>query len=145
MTFTYTPGDTADATRVRLLIGDTDPTAPLQQRLENEEITDLLTISGGYRAGAAAAADALAAKFARLATGKRMGQASLEWQRFKQLTDLAKNLRSAVSLAAVPFAGGISKTVRDNLAQDTDRITPSFQRGMLDNPSSVSTTSTAAA
>jgi len=58
---------------------------------------------------------------------------------------MAKQLRSAVSLAAIPFAGGISKTVRQGLDQDTDRITPSFQRGMLDNPSSfnLNTTSTA--
>jgi len=142
VTFTYTPGDTSSATRVRLLIGDTDPDAPLQQRLENEEITDLLTISGGYRAAAAAAADALAGKFARLASSKRMGQASLEWRRFEQLTSLAKTLRSSVSLAAVPFAGGISVAQRDTLDQDTDRVTPSFQKGMLDNPSSVNTTTT---
>lgn len=145
MTFTYTPGDTSSATRVRLLIGDTDPEAPLQQRLENEEITDLLTIAGGYRAAAALACDALAAKFARLATDKRMGQASLAWRRFESLTAMAKQLRASVSLSAIPFAGGISQSVRDTLDQDTDRITPSFQKGMLDNPSSVNTTSTAAA
>lgn len=147
MTFTYTPGSTTDATRVRLLIGDTDPEAPLQQRLENEEITDLLTIAGGFRAAAAMACDALAAKFASRATAKRMGQASLEWKRFEQLTAMAKQLRSAVSLAAIPFAGGISRAQRQSLDQDTDRITPSFQRGMLDNPSSLNlnTTSTAAA
>jgi hypothetical protein len=142
MTFTYTPGDTSSATRVRLLLGDTDPDAPLQQRLENEEITDLLTISGGYRAAAAAAADALAAKFARLASSKRMGQASLEWRRFEQLSSLAKTLRSSVSLAAVPFAGGISIAQRNTLDQDTDRVVPSFQKGMMDNPSTVNTTST---
>lgn len=145
MTFTYTPGDTSSATRVRLLIGDTDPDAPLQQRLENEEITDLLTIAGGFRAAAAMACDALAAKFARGATAKRLGQASLEWKRFDQLTALAKQLRSAVSLAAIPFAGGISKAQRQSLDQDQDRITPSFQRGMMDNPSTMNTTSTAAA
>ncbi len=145
MTFTYTPGSSTSATRVRLLIGDTDPTAPLQQRLEDEEITDLLAIAGGFRAAAAAAADALAAKFARLATDKRMGQASLAWKRFEQLASMAKSLRSTVSLAAIPFAGGISKTQRDALAQDTDRIVPSFQKGMLDNPSSFNTgTSTTA-
>ena len=147
MSFTYTPGSTSDADRVRLLIGDSDPEAPLQQRLENEEITDLLTIAGNYRAAAALAAEALAAKFARSATSKSLGQASLQWKRFEQLTALAKTLRSSASLAAVPFAGGISRAVRDSLAQDTDRVTPSFQKGMLDNPSSFSdsTTSTAVA
>jgi len=147
MSFTYTPGSTASLDRVRLLVGDTDPESPLQQRLENEEITDLLTIAGGFYAAAAMACDALAAKFARLATGKRMGQASLEWKRFDQLTSMGKTLRASVSRAAVPFAGGISKTQRQSVDQDTDRIAPSFQRGMMDNPSSVNlnTTSTAAA
>jgi hypothetical protein len=142
MTFTYTPGSTTSATRVRLLVGDTDPNAPLQERLEDEEITDLLLIFGGYRAAAAGGAEALAAKFARSATNKTMGQASLAWKRFDQLTALAKTLRSSVSLAAVPFAGGISVSQKETLEQDTDRVTPSFQKGMLDNPSSVNTTST---
>ena len=145
MAFTYTPGATTDATRVRLLIGDTDPDAPLQQRLENEEITDLLTIYGGYRAAAPAAAEALAAKFARLATEKSMGRASLAWKRFEQLSALAVSLRTAVSLSAVPFCGGYSKTLRDNNEQNTDLIAHSFKKGMLDNPSTMSncTTSTA--
>ena len=148
MTFTYTPGDTGNGTRVRLLIGDTDPEAPLQQRLENEEITDLLTMFGAYRAAAAAAADALAAKFARLATEKRMGQASLAWKRYESLTALAKTLRASASFAALPFAGGISVAQKQSLDQDTDRIQPSFVKGMMDNPSSANlntTSSTAAA
>jgi len=139
MTFTYTPGSTTNATRVRLLVGDTDPTAPLQERLEDEEITDLLAIYEGYRAAAAGGAEALAAKFARAATSKKLGQAELAWERFKQLTSLAKSLRSTVSLAAVPFAGGISVSQKTSLVQDTDRVTPSFQKGMMDNPSSFDT------
>ena len=144
MTFTYTAGATTDANRVRLLIGDTDSAAPAQQRLEDEEITDLLTITGGYRAAAAASADALAAKFARLATAKSMGQASLAWKRFEQLTALANQIRTSVSVSAVPFASGWSRSQKDTQAADTDRITPSFTRGMLDNPSTLNSTSTAA-
>ena len=144
MAITYTAGDTGNRTRVRLLIGDTDTQAPIQQRLEDEEIDDLLTISGGYRASAAAAAMALAAKFARLATSKSMGQASLAWRRYEQLTDLANDLRAGLSLAAVPFAGGISQSVKDTNALDTDRVKPNFKVGMLDNPSTLDgSTSTA--
>lgn len=144
MAFSYTPGSTTSLNRVRLLIGDTDSAAAAQQRLEDEEITDLLTIAGSYRAAAAAAADALAAKFARLATSKSMGQASLVWQRFQQLRQLAADLRASVSLAAVPFAGGISISQKDTNDQDTDRVKPNFKIGMLDNPSTLdgSTTST---
>jgi hypothetical protein len=141
MAFSYTPGSTTSLNRVRLLLGDTDSSAPVQQRLEDEEITDLLTIAGGYRAGAAAAASALSGKFARLATSKSMGRASLVWQRFQQLRELAKDLQASVSLAAVPFAGGISQAIKDTNAADTDRVTPAFVKGMLDNPSSMNTTS----
>lgn len=137
MAFSYTAGSTANLDRIRLLIGDTDSAAPDQQRLEDAEITDLLTIYGSYRAAAAGAADALAAKFARLATGKSMGQASLQWRRFDQLVALAQSLRNSAARAAVPFAGGMSKAIRDTNTADTDLIQPRFRSGMLDNPSSL--------
>lgn len=138
MTFTYVAGTADNPTRVRLLIGDTDSNAPAQQRLEDEEITDLLTIYGNYRAAAAAAADALAAKFARLATEKGMGRASLVWDRFKQLQALAESLRASLSRAAVPFAGGMSKSLRETNDADTDLVQPRFRTGLFDNPPSFS-------
>ena len=132
MTFTYTAGSTTDLARVRLLIGDTDSAANPQ--LADEEIADLLTIYGSFRAAAAGAADALAAKCARLATQKSMGQASLMWDRFNQLIKLARTLREAVGRSAVPFAGGMSRSLRDTNDQDTDLVQPRFRTGMLDNP-----------
>lgn len=99
-------------------------------------------MSGDYRSAASSAADALAAKFARLATAKSMGQASLAWKRFEQLTALANRLRASASFAAIPFAGGISKALKTSNAQDTDSVTPSFVKGMLDNPPSTQSTST---
>lgn len=136
MAFTYTAGSTSDLNRVRLLVGDTDSAAAEQQRLEDDEITDLITMYGGYRAAAPAAADALSAKFARLATSKSMGQASLAWDRFKQLRQLAQDLRAQAARVAIPFAGGMSQDLRDTNRQDTDLIQPRFRTGMLDNPPS---------
>src|SRR5688572_5742391 len=144
MAFTYVAGTADDPTRIRLLIGDTDSAAPDQQRLEDAEITDLLTIYGDFRAAAAGAADALAAKFARLATEKSMGQASLVWQRFKQLQELARSLRNNAARAAVPFAGGMSKSLRDTNTANTDLVQPRFRTGMLDNPSTLDDASTSA-
>lgn len=134
MTFSYTAGGATSLDRVRMLIGDTDGDATEQQRLEDEEINDLLTLFGSYRAAAAGAADALAAKYARQATEKSVGQASLVWKRFEQLRQLAKDLRSSVAYTAVPFAGGLSHDIRDTNLQDTDLVQPSFRKGMLDNP-----------
>ncbi len=142
MAFSYTAGSTASLDRVRLLIGDTDSAAPEQQRLEDAEITDLVTIFGNYRAAAAAAAEALAAKFARLCTSKHMGQASLEWQRFQQLLQLARTLRNASARAAIPFAGGMSKSLRETNDANTDLVQPRFRTGMLDNPSTLEGAST---
>lgn len=144
MTFSYTAGSTSDASQVRLLIGDTDSNAPAQQRLEDEELTILLTLYGSVRSAAAGAADALAAKFARLATEKSMGQASLVWKRFEQLQALAKTLRDAAARSsAVPFAGGMSKALRDTNLADTDLVRPRFQTGMLDDPSTLDTSTSA--
>jgi hypothetical protein len=140
MTFTYTAGSSTDANRVRLLIGDTDSAASPQ--LADEEITDLLTMYGTYRAAAAGAADALAAKCARLATQKSMGQASLMWDRFNQLTKLAKSLRDNAARSAVPFAGGMSRSLRNTNDQDTDAVFPRFRTGMLDDPTTLINSST---
>jgi hypothetical protein len=142
VSFTYTAGSTANRDRVRLLIGDTDSAAAAQQRLEDEEINDLIAISGGFWNGAAAAAGALAAKFARLATSKQMGQASLVWQRFQQLRQLATDLSAKASYTAVPFASGYSRALRDTNEQDTDIIPPAFKEGMLDNPSTLDSNTT---
>lgn len=143
MTFTYVAGTANDLTRVRLLIGDTDSSVSAQQRLEDEEITDLLTIYGAYRAAAAGAADALAAKFARLSVEKNTGQLSLVWKRYEQLRLLARDLRNGIAATAVPFGGGLSVTTRETNAADTDLVQPAFKRGMLDDPSTVdNTTST---
>lgn len=142
MTWTYTPGSGSNRDRIRFSIGDVSSEAPADEQLQNEEIDDALVTAGGWRAAAAACAYARAFKLATKATAKRMGQASLEWKRVEYLMALAKQLTSSVSLTAIPFAGGISVSQRNTLDQDTDRITPAFQKGMLDNPPSMWTGST---
>lgn len=101
-------------------------------------------MNGGFWNAASAAAAALAAKFARLATSKQMGQASLVWQRFQQLRQLATDLSAKASYTAVPFASGYSRSLRDTNEQDTDIIPPAFKEGMLDYASTLNdnTTST---
>lgn len=142
MTFSYTAGSGTDRDRIRFRIGDTDPLKPVQERLEDAEIDDALVTEGGWLAAAAVCAYSLAGKFATKATSKRMGQASLEWKKFEYLTALATSLRASVSFAAIPFAGGISKALKNTNAQDTDSVVPSFTKGMLDNPPSTQSTST---
>src|SRR5438093_9378894 len=106
MTFTYTPGGTANLNRIRARIGDTDQNAATTQRLEDEEIADFITTEGGFRSAAAASARALAAKFVRLASDKTVGSLRLVWQRrYEDLVALAKELKASNAATAMALAG----------------------------------------
>ena len=130
MSFSYFPG-IGPTDDVRLLIGDTDPNAAEDARLENEDIVRLIALHGGLRHSAAAAARALAAKFARKFEGSSGGPAPSR-TRAQDLMALANRLESAAAAAAVPFAGGLRQSEKDTASADTDRVQPSFSRGMLD-------------
>lgn len=137
MTFTYTAGTANDLTRIRLRIGDTDSSVAAQLRLEDEEIADLLITEGSFRRSAAAAAEALAAKYARKATEKSVGSASVSYsERFKQLMDLAKALRSGAALAGTSsvYTGGVLRSELDESRADTTLVQPAFRRDQFDNP-----------
>lgn len=139
MGWTYEANSAADKDRVRRLIGDTVATAPVDERLEDEEITDFVAIEGSYRAGAALAARALAGKLLRKASEKQVGNLRLVYQqRHQGLMQLADSLAAAADAAsaraALPYAGGISISDREIDETDTDRVRPGFTTGMLDNP-----------
>ncbi len=134
MTFTYQPGEPSDLTRVRLRIGDTDQFASADLRLEDEEILDLLATEGGLFRAAAAAAEALAAKFARKAEGSQGPDRIVPSDRANHLRRIAAQLRSAAAASCVPSAGGISATAKDRASSNPDRAEPAFKRGQLDHP-----------
>src|SRR5688572_10389635 len=125
-----------------MLIGDTHAAAPAQPRLEDAEITALPTMFGGYCSAAPAAAVAPFADFARLPTQKSMAQARLMWDRFTQLRQLARVLRMSPARAAAPFAGGMSKSLRETNDANTDLVQPRFRTGMIDSPSTLEGAST---
>ena len=134
MTFTYQPGDPSDLARIRLRIGDTDPFASADLRIEDEEIVDFLDTEGSVIRAAAAAAEALAAKFARKAEGSQGPDRIVPSDRANHLRRIAAQLRTAASAACVPSAGGISIAAKDQNATDSDRTTPAFRRGQMDHP-----------
>ena len=135
MTWSYAPGSTSSMDRIRLRLGDTSSAAPAEERLENEEIIDLLQTEGGYFQALAAAARALAAKLSRRATEKQVGSLRLVFEkRVDALLTLATLATTEATRAAVPYVGGISVSDRDAVEADTDRVTPAFAVGMLDNP-----------
>lgn len=142
MAFTYTAGGTTDRDRIRARIGDTDSSAAANQRLEDEEIADLVTTEGSFRAAASAAARSLAAKFLRLATEKTVGQLALVWQRrYEDLIALSKELKASLANAAVPLAGGMSIDGKESDHDDDDLVQPAFTRDQFDNPYAAGTPS----
>ncbi len=135
MTWTYN-GDpsTSDRDAIRYLVGDTDTT---DQQTTDEEIAWILTEEPNVYFAAARAARTISAKFARKAD-KTVGDLSIKYSQSRDHYDmLAKDLevRGAVRAGSV-YAGGISKTDKETVEEDDDRVKPSFKRGIHDAPGS---------
>lgn len=138
MTFTYVPGSTDAIHDVRAAIGDTDPAAPSNERLEDEEIERFVTVHGSTLGATVAAARALMAKLSRRATEKMLASARVVYaKRVDGLRDLIRDLERDAAGLAKPYAGGISVSDRDAVLSNTDRVEPAFSVGMLDNPRAV--------
>jgi len=133
MAWTYS-GDpsSTDLDTVRFLIGDT---LTADQLLSDEEIAWALTQGSVYNA-AAIAARAIAAAFSRMAD-KAVDDLEIKYsQKSEQYVDLAVNLESKESHKALGvYCGGISEADKLSNEQDTDRVPPSFKKGMTDESS----------
>ena len=133
MAWTYS-GNPADSDRdqVRFLIGDTNTD---DQLVSNEEIAWALTQGTVYNA-TAICARSIAAGFSRLAD-KSVDDLKISYsQRSVQYSKLADNLEDKDSFKALSvYAGGISAADKQSNEEDTDRVSPSFTKGITDNPS----------
>jgi hypothetical protein len=133
MSFTYTPGEATTLNDIRFLIGDTDPLAMLDLRLEDEEIARIIALRGAnvYRA-AAAAARQLAGKFGRKPEGTQGNERIVPTDRATHMRRLAKELEALADSGCSPAAGGLSIAQKETSAANTDLPEPAFKRGMLD-------------
>lgn len=132
-TWTYS-GDPAasDKDAVRHLLGDTDER---DQKLSDQEIDWELAQGGAVRTVAARAAKALSARYGVQPSDKKVGDLSITYgDRAKFFTDLAAELSEESAVYAIPRAGGISQADKAAVVADTDRVAPSFSRGMFDHP-----------
>jgi hypothetical protein len=134
VTWTYDATSTgfsgSQVNRVRLEIGDTMSTDPL---LENEEITYAGTLEGSDLSVSARCCEFIVAKFSRKADMEE-GKLSIKLsQRAASYQKKADELRMRDSTTAAPYAGGISIADKESTNADTDRVAPSFFRGMMDN------------
>ena len=142
MTATYTndpsgrPVDT-----VRFEIDDRDTIPETDAALSDEEIQYLIDTNTHILLAAAAAADAIAGKYAADAKSKKVGDLEVDYgegQAASYIT-LAGTLRQRAyrKAGAGVYAGGISKTDKDTAEADSDRVPSVFRMGMMDNPQNI--------
>lgn len=116
-------GSNRDA--IRILIHDTTG------RLSDETIAYFLASEPSVWYAAAMCCDTLAAQQGGK-TSLTVGDLSIGYSA-GEYKSLSKSFRIRGSLAAVPFAGGISQSDKDTETSDTDRVGPSFTIGMHDD------------
>lgn len=130
MSWSYEPG-ASDKDTVRLLVGDTDET---KRQLHDEEIAFFLGANSSVYVAASEAAKAIAALYGR-DVDKQVGDLKISAsQRQSHYLTLAKQLRTRAGLSVAPYAGGITRSGKDSVASDTDRVRPAFARGQFDSP-----------
>lgn len=124
----YSATLTTSLDKVRFHIGDTSNVAA-SELLADGEIAYILTEETSIYRASAVAAEAIAAKFARLADTS-VGDVSVSnSQKHTQYLALSKVLyRKASGRAAPAFLGGASISDRDTRNSDTDNPIPFFSR-----------------
>lgn len=152
MTWTFT-NNPANSNRdlVRILISDTNTNSQL---LSDEYIAYTLSVKPNAYLAAELCAKTLinstAAASAYLnsnVTKKKVGDLELTYgggggggSAADHYRSLAKSLRLEAAMSVTPYSGGISVDDKANQRQDEDWDRPAFERGMHDNPNSLSTT-----
>ena len=121
-----------DTVRFEVDDRDTDNAA-----LSDEEIQYLIDSNNHILLAAAAAADAIGAKYASEVESKQVGDLRIAYGAggvASSYSDLAKKLRDrAVRTAGSKlYVGGLSKSEKTAVALDTDRVQPEFTVGMDD-------------
>lgn len=125
MAFRYdeNPGEAVE--QVRLLIGDT---SDARKFLQDTEIQFFLDEEGGIYPAAAAAARALAAKFAGDVSVSRASGSLSKDQRFDHYMKLARSLEAKGMGRAESFAGGRTFSEKERQQATPDRVPSRFRR-----------------
>lgn len=150
MAYTNNPtGNPVD--RIRLLVGDIS-TSTSAEYLSDVDYNWLNSETGNVYVAAQLAANSLAALFtgsASSATGsgyveKTVGDLRLRKADATQMAQsyrlLAAKFGRMAASKIVPSAGGITISGKRTAEADSDRVSPYFQRGLLDNPEATSLT-----
>lgn len=146
MTFSYSPGfltasgTTASLYKCRLMTGDTDTT---RQQLQDEEYFYFINYQSSPTLAAAAACDALAAKYSFQCNTENASLRISAAARMKHYMDLADRLRAGGAgdipgdpniIEATMYVGGASVAAKDSIFGDSDVVQPAFRVGQDDMP-----------
>lgn len=125
--------DTSD--ELRLLIGDT-AASPV---LSDAEVSYYLSQSSNIYLAASYAVDGILAGEGGSVSEKQVGDLRIKYESgggSGGLSGLAKSLRAraARGSSSLAYTGGISKADDDSIEDDSDRVSPAFKVGSMDNP-----------
>jgi hypothetical protein len=133
MAWNYDPSQlaTSQKDQVRVEIQDTDSSVAL---LQDEEIEYALSVESNLWGAAARCCEQLSRRFMQKPDTRLGRNLELRYaQQQKQYADMAKDLRRKAMGAAVPWAGGTSKSEKETAEADSDRVQPIFTKTMQDN------------
>lgn len=122
-----------DLDAFRLELGDTDSSAPLFNDTEAQYWLDQRP--GNVLLAVADACDSLARRYSRMVDVSTDGQSLKLSQRATSYKEAADALRKRAIASSAPWNGGGSRSRKQDLCEDPDRVQPAFRRGEFDNPS----------
>lgn len=132
MSWNYSPAllGTSTLMQIRRLIGDV---LAGDQQIQDEEIN---WTAGRYATIYGAAAECcrnLGVQFARQVDTVQGELKTNYSNRSKQYFALARDLEVRGQRGLLPYAGGISASDKDTVAENSDRVPPAFNRGQFDD------------
>lgn len=134
MAFTYSATSlSSDIAKIRLEIGDTDwggGPLPGGKNFSDEELQRYLDNEPNVYGAAAAICRMLAARWATKAYTAVSGGASQSFQSVAARWDKQAMMLEKRALRGGLYAGGISVDRKDDVEDDSDRVEPSFGRGI---------------
>lgn len=121
----------SDRDYVRFLVGDTEKESPL---LDNREVEAGIAKEPTLENAAAFLLENLARKFSQK-TSINVGGISIDCSKLATaFKERAEELRADSYVLALPSFGGLTKSGKRVLDEDSDAVQPSFRIGMDDNP-----------
>lgn len=117
---------------VRVLVGDISTSNSLVY-LPDSAYTFFRAQTPNVYSAAALAANSLAAFFMGRGSEKKVGDMILRREMAQQFRALSIELKTMSAKNMAPYAGGISKSDKRAVQQDSDKLSPFFRRSQFDN------------